>query len=99
MMFFCNLVFIWVNIDLGLSGIGEVGLVYGVGVKVGVGIIRDLVLLIVGEDLLNIEKIWEFFFRKIFWGMGGGNVFYVGMSVIDIVFWDIKGKYLGVFVY
>ncbi|MGS0315041.1 mandelate racemase/muconate lactonizing enzyme family protein, partial [Escherichia coli] len=71
----------------------------GAGAKAGVGIIRDLAPLIVGEDPLNIEKIWEFFFRKTFWGMGGGNVFYAGMSAIDIALWDIKGKYLGVPVY
>ncbi|EEO5256710.1 mandelate racemase/muconate lactonizing enzyme family protein, partial [Salmonella enterica] len=94
-----NPVLIRVNTDSGLSGIGEVGLAYGAGAKAGVGIIRDLAPLIVGEDPLNIEKIWEFFFRKTFWGMGGGNVFYAGMSAIDIALWDIKGKYLGVPVY
>ncbi len=31
--------------------------------------------------------------------MGGGNVFYAGMSAIDIALWDIQGKYLGVPVY
>ena len=29
---------------------------------------------IIGEDPLNIEKIWETIFRKTFWGMGGGTV-------------------------
>ncbi|MGS9655292.1 mandelate racemase/muconate lactonizing enzyme family protein, partial [Salmonella enterica subsp. enterica serovar Infantis] len=38
-------------------------------------------------------------FRKTFWGMGGGNVFYDGMSAIDIALWDIKCKYLVVPVY
>ncbi len=94
-----NPVLIRVNTDAGISGVGEVGLAYGAGAKSGVGIIRDLAPLIIGEDPLNIEKIWEFLFRKTFWGMGGGNVFYAGMSAIDIALWDIKGKYLNVPVY
>ncbi|EJW7113805.1 MR-MLE family protein [Salmonella enterica] len=70
-----NPVLIRVNTDSGLSGIGEVGLAYGAGAKAGVGIIRDLAPLIVGEDPLNIEKIWEFFFRKTFLGDGGRERF------------------------
>lgn len=70
-----NPVLIRVNTDSGLSGIGEVGLDYGAGAKAGVGIIRDLAPLIVGEDPLNIEKIWEFFFRKTFGGWGAGTFF------------------------
>ncbi|MBZ3672702.1 hypothetical protein JT305_20970 [Salmonella enterica subsp. enterica serovar Senftenberg] len=42
--------------------------------------------------------MWEFFFRKTFWGWGRER-FYAGMSAIDIALWDIKGKYLGVPVY
>lgn len=61
-----NPVLIRVNTDAGISGVGEVGLAYGAGAKSGVGIIRDLAPLIIGEDPLNIEKIWEFLFRKNF---------------------------------
>lgn len=71
-----NPVLIRVNTDSGLSGIGEVGLAYGAGAKAGVGIIRDLAPLIVGEDPLNIEKIWEFFFRKTF-GEWGAETFFM----------------------
>ncbi len=46
-----------------------------------------------GESL-NIEKFGEFFFPERLLGDGGGNVFYAGMSAIDIALWDIKGKYL-----
>lgn len=94
-----NPVFIRINTDEGVSGVGEIGLAYGAGAKAGVGIIRDLAPLIIGEDPMNNEKIWEFLFRKTFWGMGGGNVFYAGMSAIDIALWDIKGKVLNVPVY
>ncbi|EIX5787054.1 MR-MLE family protein [Escherichia coli] len=52
-----NPVLIRVNTDTGISGVGEVGLAYGAGAKSGVGIIRDLAPLIIGEDPLNIEKI------------------------------------------
>lgn len=69
-----NPVLIRVNTDSGLSGIGEVGLAYGAGAKAGVGIIRDLAPLIVGEDPLNIEKIWEFFSERLL-GDGGRERF------------------------
>lgn len=45
------------------------------GAKAGVGIIRDLAPLIVGEDPLNIEKIWEFFSERLFGGWGAETFF------------------------
>lgn len=70
-----NPVLIRVNTDSGLSGIGEVGLAYGAGAKAGVGIIRDLASLIVGEDPLNIEKNLGVLFQKDFLGDGGRERF------------------------
>ncbi len=65
-----NPVLIRVNTDSGLSGIGEVGLAYGAGAKAGVGIIRDLASLIVGEDPLNIEKFGSSFSERL---LGNGR--------------------------
>ncbi|SAK92152.1 galactonate dehydratase [Caballeronia pedi] len=89
-----NPVLIRINTDEGVSGIGEVGLAYGAGAKAGVGIVRDLAPRILGRDPMKVEAIWENLFRATFWGMGGGNVFYAGMSAIDIALWDIRGKVL-----
>jgi len=83
-----------VNTDEGISGFGEVGLAYGKGWRAGFGIAQDFAEVIIGEDPMDIEKIWEKIFRKTFWGMGGGTVISAGMSAIDIALWDIKGKAL-----
>jgi mandelate racemase len=85
--------------DEGIYGIGEAGMAYGVGGSAAVGMIADLAKLIIGKDPLNIEKIWDEFFKNTFWGQGGGTVIFSGISAIDIALWDIKGKALNVPVY
>lgn len=92
-------VFVRIATDEGISGIGEAGLAYGSGSNAAVGILQDLCPRLVGKDPLNIEAIWEDFYRGTFWGMGGGPVFYAGMSAIDIALWDIKGKKYGAPIY
>ena len=89
-------VIVRVNTDEGSSGFGEVGLAYGKGWRAGYGMVQDFAEMIIGEDPMNIERIWETLFRKTFWGMGGGTVVSAAMSAIDIALWDIKGKALGV---
>lgn len=92
-------IFVRVNTDEGISGIGEAGLSYGKAHDAGVGIAKDFGRLIIGMNPMNTEAIWEHFFRTTFWGMGGGTVISAGMSAIDTALWDIKGKALGVPVY
>ena len=92
-------VLVRINSDEGLSGWGEAGLAYGKGWRAGLGMIMDFAEVIIGEDPMNTEKIWEKIFRKTFWGMGGGTVVCAGMSAIDIALLDLKGKAIGVPVY
>jgi len=92
-------VLVRVNTDEGISGWGEVGLAYGKGWRAGLGMAQDFAEVIIGQDPMNIEKIWETIFRKTFWGMGGGTVVNGAISAIDIALWDIKGKALGQPVY
>jgi len=92
-------VLVRINTDEGISGWGEVGLAYGKGWRAGMGMVQDFAEVIIGEDPLQIEKIWEKIFRKTFWGMGGGTVVFAAISAIDIALWDIKGKALGVPIY
>lgn len=92
-------VLVRINTDEGISGWGEAGLAYGKGWRAGLGMVQDFAEVIIGEDPMNIDKIWEKIFRKTFWGMGGGTIVYAGMSAIDIALMDIKGKALGVPVY
>lgn len=86
--------------DEGISGLGEVGLAYGVGHSAGVGMARDLAERFMLEaDPFQTERLWDAMFRESFWGRGGGPVVYGGMSAIDNAMWDIKGKALGLPVY
>ena len=93
-------VIIRVNTDEGLSGLGEVGLAYGVGHSAAVGMVKDLAArFVIRADPMQNEKLWENMFRGSVWGLGGGPVVYGGMSAIDEALWDIKGKALNVPVY
>jgi len=83
-----------IDTDEGISGFGEVGLAYGCTRNAGLGILADFGKMIIGKDPFQIESIYDTFFRKTFWGMGGGTVISAGMSAIDIALWDIKGKKL-----
>lgn len=94
-----NPVFIRINTDEGISGIGEAGLAYGSGSNAAIGILKDLAPRLIGKDPTRIEAIWEDYYRGTFWGMSGGPVFYAGMSAIDIALWDIKGKIYGAPIY
>ena len=89
-------VIVRINTDEGISGFGEVGLAYGKGWRAGMGMVQDFAEVIMGEDPMQIERIWEMIFRTTFWGMGGGTVVSAAMSGIDIALWDIKGKGPGV---
>ena len=69
---------------------------YGDGASAGFGMAKDLSRLLIGEDPMRTEYIWDKMQKKTFWGQGGGTVVSAGMSAIDIALWDIKGKALGV---
>ncbi len=93
-------VVIRVNTDEGISGLGEVGLAYGIGHSAGAGMARNLAeAYLIGADPFESERLWETMFRSSFWATGGGPVVFGGMSAIDIAMWDIKGKALGLPVY
>ena len=89
-------VIVRINTDEGISGFGEVGLAYGKGWRAGYGMVQDFAEMIIGEDPMRIEHIWETLFRKTFWGLGGGTVVNAAISALDIALWDIKGQALGV---
>ena len=88
-----------INTDEGISGFGEVSLAYGKGASAGFGMVKDLAPLVLGENPLTSEKIWDKLMKQTFWGQGGGTVVFAAMSGIDGALWDIKGKALGVPVY
>ena len=87
-------VFVRVNTDEGISGLGEVGVAYGNAQSAGFGMAVDFAKCIIGLDPMNNEQIWDRLHRLTFWGMGNGGVIMAGISGIDIALWDIRGKAL-----
>ncbi len=90
-----TMLFVKVETDEGLIGIGEGGLTSR---EEGVaGIIRALAPLLVGEDPMRSEHLWQLMWRSGF--HPSNQVLTSAMAAIDIALWDIKGKALGVPVY
>ena len=89
-----NWIFVKVITDEpGLFGWGEATLEWHTrGV---VGAIEDLAQLLVGEDPLRIEYLWQMMYRQHFWH-GNDVVRGTAIAGIDLALWDILGKSLGV---
>lgn len=90
-------VLVRVHTDEGISGVGEVGLAYGIGHAAGVQVARELAeTYFLGADPFARELLWEKVYRESFWAQGGGNLVSAGLSGLDTALWDIQGKALGV---
>lgn len=89
-----NWIFVKVLTDQpGLFGWGEATLEWHTrGV---VGAIDDVAELIIGEDPIRVEHLWQMMWRQHFWH-GHGVVRSTAISGIDIALWDIVGKVHGV---
>lgn len=88
-----------INTDEGIYGYGEAAVAYGTAAPAAVGMIRDLAPLVIGQDPLNIEAMWDAMQRTTFWGQGGGTIINAGISALDMALWDIKGKIFNAPVY
>ncbi len=86
-----NYLFVKVETDAGLYGMGEFGITWKE--QAGVGAIEHMQRQIVGGDPLNTEWIWQVLFRGDFFP--GGRINTAALSAIDTALWDIKGKALG----
>jgi L-alanine-DL-glutamate epimerase-like enolase superfamily enzyme len=90
-----NFLFIVVDTDEGLSGVGESGLT---GRELAVaGAIDHFKPLLIGQEPGRIEHIWQTLSRGGFFPAEGAVA--AALSAVDIALWDIKGKALGVPVY
>lgn len=89
-----NWVFVKVVTDEpGLIGWGEATLEWHTPEIVGA--VQSLRELLLGQDPLRIEHLWQMMYRQHFWH-GHGAVRASAIAGIDIALWDILGKHLGV---
>ncbi len=90
-----NFLFVVVDTDEGLYGVGEAGIT---GRELAVmGALEHFKPLLIGQDAGRIEHIWQLLFRGGFFP--AQRILTSAMSAIDMALWDIKGKALGVPVY
>lgn len=90
-----NLVFVKVETDQGIYGIGEA---YSAGPdQATVAVIRDFEKWLIGQDPRNIEHLWAMMYN--FTRFPGGLVVNSALSGIEHALWDIAGKAAGVPVY
>lgn len=87
-----NWVFVKVDTDEGIHGIGEGTLEYKEDALAGA--VKDLEHALVGKDPFDTEWIWHENYRDAYWR--GGPVLMSALSAVDMALWDIKGKALGV---
>ncbi len=94
-------VFLRIDTDEGISGIGEATSSGGGGsIVVGnmVKLLRDTTIThdfresLIGEDPAYIDRIWHKLYRRFTGGGGHGGFVTTLLSGIDIALWDIKGK-------
>ncbi len=91
-----NWIFVKVETDqAGLYGWGEATLEWKT--KGVVGAIDDVSRLLIGEDPLRIEHLYQIMYRQYFWKVGIEGM--SAISGIEQALWDIKGKWLNVPVY
>ena len=90
-----NWVFVKVDTDEALSGIGEATL-FGYESPV-IAAIERFAHELVGHDALRIEHHWQRLWRHTFWR--GGPVFSTAISGIEQALWDILGKVCNLPVY
>jgi len=90
-----NLVFVKVETDQKIDGIGEA---YSCGPdEATVAVIHDFKRWLVGQDPRNIEYLWALMYN--FTRFPGGLVVNAALSGIEQALWDISGKAAGLPVY
>jgi galactonate dehydratase len=86
--------------DEGITGIGEVGIAYGVGVRAAAAMAEEMAeRFLLGRDPSPVERIWSDIYDQGFWTKGGGAIPIAALSGLEQALWDIKGKALGQPVY
>jgi L-alanine-DL-glutamate epimerase-like enolase superfamily enzyme len=90
-----NYLFVVVDTDEGLYGVGEAGLT---GRELAVtGAIEHFKPLLLGKSPFRSEHLWQLLFRGGFFP--AQHAVSAAISAVDLALWDIKGKALGVPIY
>src|SRR5206468_1355043 len=90
-----NYFFARIETDEGISGIGEAGISWR---EMAIAeCVRHLEGMLVGQDPMRIEHLWQRMFRGGFFP--AGRLLCSAISALDLALWDIQGKALGVPVY
>lgn len=90
-----NFLFVVVDTDEGIYGVGESGIT-GRELSI-IGAIEHFKPLLIGMDPMRTEHIWQLLYRGGFFP--AQRILGSAISAIDIALWDIKGKALGVPIY
>jgi len=90
-----NAVYLKIETDAGITGYGE-GTNHFLP-ESALGMLKDLIPCLIGEDPERIAYLWQSCFRRRFYR--GGPATGAALSAIDQALWDIKGKAYGVPVY
>ncbi len=91
-------VLVKIETDEGVPGIGEAAYFGGPPMITKTIIEKELADYIIGEDPLNIERLWEKMYqRSIKHGRKGAII--ASMSGIDVALWDIKARVAGMPLY
>ena len=90
-----NSLFVVVDTDEGLYGLGEAGITWREAAVAG--FIDALRPVLIGQDPRRIEHLWQVMFRCGFFP--ANRIGAAAISAIDIALWDLKAKALGVPLY
>jgi len=86
-----NFVTLKIYTDQGVYGLGDATL-NGMEKAVATYLEDYCIPALIGKDPRNIEDIWHYFYRGVYWRRGAVSM--TAVSAIDIALWDIKGKML-----
>lgn len=86
-----NFVTLKIYTDQGVYGLGDATL-NGREKAVATYLQDYCIPALIGRDPRNIEDIWHFFYKGVYWKRGAVTM--AAVSAIDLALWDIKGKML-----